>query len=166
VLLLAPFLFGGICILLSVCLGCSYRVVDAVDRLSEKEKGFKVGVINKVSVNLIDEEAMNLIGNSKFVLVCESWNEKTGLGSRVCQSLILAELWQCELNGVNAVSARNAAARTQPYTQICSNGHDQGGMRWSYRAKSVPSQLLIDLKPLTCSVTVPFQGLDSQYGPL
>lgn len=61
----------------------SYRVVDAVDRLSEKEKGFKVGVINKVSVNLIDEEAMNLIGNSKFVLVCESWNEKTGLGSRV-----------------------------------------------------------------------------------
>jgi len=65
-----------------------YRVVDAVDRLSEKEKGFKVGVINKVSINLIDEEAMNLIGNSKFVLVCESWNEKTGLGSRLGTQLL------------------------------------------------------------------------------
>lgn len=92
-----------------------YRVVDAVDRLSEKEKGFKVGVINKVSINAIDEDTMNLvspfshilfpspgpnlsvltvrmpppqIGNSKFVLVAESWNEKTGLGARVSRQLL------------------------------------------------------------------------------
>lgn len=51
-----------------------YRVVDAVDRLNSTEKGVRVGVINKVSVNLIDEEVMNLIGNSKFVIVAESWS--------------------------------------------------------------------------------------------
>lgn len=31
-----------------------YRVVDAVDRLNETEKGLmKIGVINKVSINLV-----------------------------------------------------------------------------------------------------------------
>ncbi|CAD6578788.1 MAG: hypothetical protein CYPHOPRED_000673 [Cyphobasidiales sp. Tagirdzhanova-0007] len=83
-----------------------YRVVDAVDRLNETEKGLvRIGVINKVSVNLvsacgyvapatlkrdqqIDEESLNLIGNSKFVLVAESWNEKTGLGSRMGTQLL------------------------------------------------------------------------------
>ena len=74
-----------------------YRVVDAVDRLNETEKGLvRIGVINKVSVNLvsacgyvapatlkrdqqIDEESLNLIGNSKFVLVAESWSRFFGL---------------------------------------------------------------------------------------
>merc|ERR1712093_319682 len=65
-----------------------YRVVDAVDRLNSTEKAIKVGVINKVSINTIDEQTMQLIGNSKFVVVAESWNEKTGLGSRLGTQLL------------------------------------------------------------------------------
>lgn len=65
-----------------------YRVVDAVDRLAEKEQGLKIGVINKVSVNAIDEEALQLIGNSNWVLVAESWNQNTGLGSRLGTMLL------------------------------------------------------------------------------
>jgi len=60
-----------------------YRCVDAVDRINSSGDGLRVGLINKVSLNIIDEEAIQKWGGSKFVLVVESQNQKTGLGSKV-----------------------------------------------------------------------------------
>ena len=57
-----------------------YRAVDAVERL--KQEGIDVGLINKPTLNVIDEEMLVKVGNSPFVLVVESLNRKTGLGSR------------------------------------------------------------------------------------
>jgi transketolase C-terminal domain/subunit len=55
--------------------------LDAVDRL--REEGFDVGLVNKSTLNVIDEEAMAEYGKQKFVLVVESLNQKTGLGSKM-----------------------------------------------------------------------------------
>jgi transketolase len=57
-----------------------YRSLDAVERL--KQEGLDVGLINKPTLNVIDEEAIALIGNAPFALVVESFNRRTGLGSR------------------------------------------------------------------------------------
>ena len=57
-----------------------YRALDAVERL--KQQGIDVGLINKPTLNVIDEEMMIKIGNSSMVLIVESYNRKTGLGSR------------------------------------------------------------------------------------
>jgi len=57
-----------------------YRALDAVERL--KQEGIDVGLINKPTLNVIDEEMMVKIGNSPMVLIVESYNRKTGLGSR------------------------------------------------------------------------------------
>ena len=58
-----------------------YRSLDAVERL--KKEGVDVGLINKVTLNVIDEQVLKEIGSTKFVLVAESLNQKTGLGSKV-----------------------------------------------------------------------------------
>jgi transketolase len=57
-----------------------YRALDAVERL--KQEGIDVGLINKPTLNVVDEEAIAKIGASPFVLVVEAFNRKTGLGSR------------------------------------------------------------------------------------
>jgi transketolase len=57
-----------------------YRSVDAVERL--KQEGLDVGLINKPTLNVIDEEMMTKIGKAPFVLVVEAFNRRTGLGSR------------------------------------------------------------------------------------
>ncbi|MFN6570268.1 transketolase C-terminal domain-containing protein [Dendronalium sp. ChiSLP03b] len=57
-----------------------YRALDAVERL--KQEGLDVGLINKPTLNVIDEEAIAKIGNAPFVLVVEAFNRRTGLGSR------------------------------------------------------------------------------------
>ncbi|WP_445634054.1 Transketolase [Nostoc sp. DSM 114161] len=57
-----------------------YRSLDAVERL--KQEGLDIGLINKPTLNVIDEEAIAKIGNAPFVLVVESFNRRTGLGSR------------------------------------------------------------------------------------
>lgn len=57
-----------------------YRALDAVDRLGDK--GLDVGLINKVHLNAVDEQMLKKIGSSGFVLVVETQNFKTGLGSR------------------------------------------------------------------------------------
>lgn len=57
-----------------------YRSVDAVDRL--RKEGVDVGLINKVTLNVIDEPVMKEIGATPFVLVAESLNQKTALGSK------------------------------------------------------------------------------------
>ena len=57
-----------------------YRSLDAVERL--KQEGIDVGLINKPTLNTIDEEMMAKVGESPMVLIVESFNRKTGLGSR------------------------------------------------------------------------------------
>ncbi len=57
-----------------------YRALDAVERL--KQEGIDVGLINKPTLNVVDEAAIAKIGASPFVIVVEAFNRKTGLGSR------------------------------------------------------------------------------------
>lgn len=57
-----------------------YRALDAVERL--KQDGIDVGLINKCTLNVVDEEMMAKIGKAPFVLVVEAFNRRTGLGSR------------------------------------------------------------------------------------
>jgi transketolase C-terminal domain/subunit len=57
-----------------------YRALDAVEKL--KKAGIDVGLINKTTLNVVDEQAIKRAGQSGFVLVVESQNLKTGLGSR------------------------------------------------------------------------------------
>ena len=58
-----------------------YRSLDAVERL--KQQGVDVGLINKPTLNVADEESLAKIGKSPRVLVVEAFNRKTGLGSRL-----------------------------------------------------------------------------------
>lgn len=57
-----------------------YRALDAVDRA--RAEGLDVGLINKPTLNVIDEQALERAGNSPFVLVVEGQNINTGLGAR------------------------------------------------------------------------------------
>lgn len=58
-----------------------YRSLDAVERL--KQQGVDVGLINKPTLNVIDEDMLAKIGKSPKVMVVEAFNRKTGLGSRM-----------------------------------------------------------------------------------
>jgi transketolase C-terminal domain/subunit len=57
-----------------------YRALDAVERA--REKGIDVGLINKCTLNVVDEDMMQKLGKAPFVLVVEGQNFKTGLGVR------------------------------------------------------------------------------------
>lgn len=57
-----------------------YRALDAVERA--RETGLDVGLINKPTLNVVDEAMMEKIGRAPFVLVVEAQNRLTGLGSR------------------------------------------------------------------------------------
>ena len=57
-----------------------YRCLDVVERL--KAEGMRVGLINKPTLNVADEEMMEKVAGSGFVLVVESQSVKTGLGAR------------------------------------------------------------------------------------
>ncbi|MBC1261973.1 transketolase [Synechococcus sp. BSF8S] len=59
---------------------CLYRALDAVERL--RAQGHDVGLINKPTLNVVDEAMLAKAGASPFVLVVESFNRRTGLGSR------------------------------------------------------------------------------------
>jgi transketolase C-terminal domain/subunit len=57
-----------------------YRALDAVEKL--RKDGIDVGLINKPTLNTIDEAALKKAGETSFVLVVETQNIKSGLGSR------------------------------------------------------------------------------------
>lgn len=57
-----------------------YRAIDAVDRA--RAEGTNVGLINKPTLNVIDEDMVKKVGASPFALVVEAQNENNGLGSR------------------------------------------------------------------------------------
>ena len=67
-----------------------YRSLDAVERL--RQGGLDVGLINKPTLNLVDEEAIKVYGSSPFVVVVESIAQKTGLGSRLGTHLLERKL--------------------------------------------------------------------------
>jgi len=57
-----------------------YRALDAVERL--RAQGLSIGLVNKATLNVVDEDVMARIGRSPFVLVVEPLSVKTGLGVR------------------------------------------------------------------------------------
>ena len=57
-----------------------YRCLDVVERL--KDEGISVGLVNKPTLNVADEEMLARLGAAGFVLVVETQNVKTGLGIR------------------------------------------------------------------------------------
>lgn len=63
-----------------------YRSLDAVITL--QEKGTKVGLINKATLNVWDDETMKKLAAAPWVLVVEGQNVKTGLGSRFGSALL------------------------------------------------------------------------------
>ncbi len=58
----------------------TYRCLDAIEQL--KNEGLSIGLINKPTLNVIDEDMIAKVGKSPMVLIVESQNSKTGLGSR------------------------------------------------------------------------------------
>lgn len=67
-----------------------YRALDAVERL--REEGIDVGLINKSTLNVIDEEALKEAGSTGFVIVVESFSKRNGLGMRYGTWLLEAGL--------------------------------------------------------------------------
>jgi transketolase len=65
-----------------------YRALDAV--LTLQERGLKVNLVNKATVNVVDQAMMKKLAAAPFVLVVEGWNVKTGLGSRFGSYLLQA----------------------------------------------------------------------------
>ena len=57
-----------------------YRALDAVIGL--RDQGLQVGLVNKATLNVVDQSMMQTLAKAPFVLVVEGWNVKTGLGSR------------------------------------------------------------------------------------
>ncbi|MCL4216340.1 MAG: transketolase, partial [Candidatus Hydrogenedentes bacterium] len=57
-----------------------YRALDADERA--RAEGIDVGLINKPTLNVIDEKTLAKAGAAPFVLVVEGQNRKTGLGAR------------------------------------------------------------------------------------
>jgi transketolase len=67
-----------------------YRSLDAVERL--RQDGLDVGLINKPTLNIVDEDAIKVYGSTAFVVVVESIAQKTGLGSRLGSHLLERKL--------------------------------------------------------------------------
>jgi transketolase C-terminal domain/subunit len=54
-----------------------HRSYDAVLRC--REQGLDVGLVNKPTLNIVDEDVIRKVGSTPFVLVVESLNQKTGV---------------------------------------------------------------------------------------
>lgn len=63
-----------------------HRALDAVINL--KESGLDVGLVCKATLNAYDEEMMSKLAAAPFVLVAESFNVNTGVGSRFGSELL------------------------------------------------------------------------------
>ena len=53
-----------------------------------KAQGVNVGLINKATLNVYDEAMMGKLAASSLILVAESFNVNTGLGSRLGTELL------------------------------------------------------------------------------
>jgi transketolase len=63
-----------------------YRALDAVIGLHET--GIDAGLVNKATINVVDEAMMTKLAKAPWVLVVEGWNVKTGLGTRFADYLL------------------------------------------------------------------------------
>lgn len=63
-----------------------YRALDAVIKL--KAQGLHIGLINKATLNVYDDAMMAKLAAAPMVLVAESFNVNTGLGSRFGTELL------------------------------------------------------------------------------
>ncbi|MEM1370236.1 MAG: transketolase C-terminal domain-containing protein [Cyanobacteria bacterium P01_H01_bin.15] len=63
-----------------------YRALDAVTRL--KQEGVDMGLVNKASLNTVDEEMLVKLGNSPLVITVETLSRRTGLGARMGSQLL------------------------------------------------------------------------------
>jgi transketolase len=63
-----------------------YRALDAVIKL--KAQGLHIGLINKATLNVYDDAMMTKLAAAPMVLVAESFNVNTGLGSRLGTELL------------------------------------------------------------------------------
>ena len=63
-----------------------YRALDAVIKL--KAQGLHIGLINKATLNVYDDAMMTKLAAAPMVLVAESFNVNTGLGSRFGTELL------------------------------------------------------------------------------
>jgi transketolase C-terminal domain/subunit/transketolase N-terminal domain/subunit len=57
-----------------------YRCLDAVEQL--RSEGVRVALVNKPTLNVVDEDMLKKIAGGGFVLVVESQNIRSGLGAR------------------------------------------------------------------------------------
>ncbi len=57
-----------------------YRALDAVERA--RADGIDVGLINKPTLNVVDEDMIKRVGATQFALLVEGQNAETGLGVR------------------------------------------------------------------------------------
>jgi transketolase C-terminal domain/subunit len=57
-----------------------YRCLDAIECL--KTEGIHVGLVNKPTLNIVDEKMLEKLGSQRFILVVETQNIKCGLGAR------------------------------------------------------------------------------------
>jgi transketolase C-terminal domain/subunit/transketolase N-terminal domain/subunit len=57
-----------------------YRCLDVVERL--RSEGVRVALVNKPTLNVVDDDMLKKIAGSGFVMVVETQNSKSGLGSR------------------------------------------------------------------------------------
>lgn len=58
-----------------------YRCLDVVDRL--RSEGIRVALVNKPTLNVVDDTMLEKIAGGGFILVVEAQNIKSGLGSRL-----------------------------------------------------------------------------------
>jgi transketolase len=64
-----------------LCFGDAvYRCMDAVEKL--RAEGIDVGLVNKPSLNVVDEDCIKTVGSAPFLLIVEPLSKKTGLGSK------------------------------------------------------------------------------------
>ena len=67
----------------------TYRALDAVTSFNEKNPG-GAGLVNKSTLNVVDDKMMKKLAAAPWVLVAEGFNVKTGLGSRFGSYLLKA----------------------------------------------------------------------------
>ena len=98
-----------------------HRALDAVTGL--RESGIDVGLVNKTTLNVYDEEMMKRLVNSPLVLVAEGFNVRTGLGSRFG-----SELLRRGFNGAYDNIGTNREGSGGLWQQMASQGIDSGGI--------------------------------------
>ncbi|KAF8485749.1 thiamine diphosphate-binding protein [Russula ochroleuca] len=106
-----------------------YRSYDAVLRV--RQEGLDVGLVNKPTLNLVDEETIKKIGSSPFVLIVESLGRKTGLGSRFGTWLLERQL-------------------TPKYSYLGTNKEGCGGLQEQIPYQGLdPQSIIVKIKTLS-----------------